>query len=48
MKERTQVTANAFNHALRLIKEHYPDMAEDCQIKQAYKLAEKICRRAKR
>lgn len=46
MKDIT-ITTNAFNHALRLIRDSYPDMSEDRQIAQAVKLAEKICKKAK-
>lgn len=42
-----RVTQAAFRHALQLIRESYPDMAEELQMRQAVRLAEKICKKSK-
>lgn len=42
-----RITAAAYNHALMLIKEYYPQLAEEAQIRQATRLAEKICNKEK-
>lgn len=43
-----KITAQAFGHAMRIIRESYPDMpAERLQI-QATRLAAKICKKEKR
>lgn len=41
------ITAAAFNHAMRLIEEYYPDMPNERKMAQALRLAEKICKREK-
>lgn len=43
----TKITAHAFEHALRLIRENYPLMSEERQQIQAYRLAERICKQSK-
>lgn len=44
MKEGKPITVNAFNHALSLIEEFYPDLPYELKIKQAAQLAAKICK----
>lgn len=39
------ITAQAYAHALMLIKENYPTMPKELQEKQAMRLAAKICKR---
>lgn len=46
MKEE-RVTQAAFRHALLLVKENYPEMSEELQLKQAMRLALKICKKEK-
>lgn len=42
------MTAEAFNHALKLINIYYPDLNEELKRKRAAELAEKICKKEKR
>ena len=44
MKSNIKITTNAYLHALRLVKEAYPDMPEERQMAQAARLAAKICK----
>jgi len=42
-----KITAQAFAHAMRIVRESYPDMPEDRQRVQAARLAAKICKPSK-
>lgn len=44
-KQEITITAQAYAHALRIIRDAYPDMAEELQQRRAYELAAKICRK---
>lgn len=40
-----RITQQAFTHALFLVRENYPELSEELQLKKAIELAEKICRK---
>lgn len=43
-----KITAQAYEHAMRLVRENYPTIGEERQRVMAVRLAEKICKNERR
>lgn len=43
-----KITAQAYEHAMRLVRENYPSIGEERLRVMAVRLAEKICRKERR